>query len=82
MLMSEWLSLMRPQNIDKIVQHNQCLVPSGGALSTYSLNIQREKSGDSGPRLGKSPSQERAGFCANSIAPTISPHDRLHEETP
>lgn len=73
MLKSEWLSLPRPQNIDKILQYNQCLLPPGGALATYSRNIQREKTGHSRPRLGKSASPER-GICGNPMAPAISPN--------
>lgn len=48
MLKSEWLSLPRHQNIED-TQYNQCLLPSGGALTTYSLNIQREKIGHKRP---------------------------------
>lgn len=81
MLKSNWLSLPRPQNIDKIPQYNQCLLPSGGALTTYSRNIQREKAGHSRPREGPSASPER-GICGNPMAPAISPKARVQEEIP
>lgn len=80
MLKSEWLSLPRHQNIED-TRYNQCLLPSGGALTTYSLNIQREKIGHKRPSFRKSPSPER-GFCANSTVPTISPNVRVQEEIP